>query len=46
MGKKRADLAHQPLDMIIIAGPWILAGATVYQALKRLRETDSRAGHS
>lgn len=46
VGKKRADVAHQSLDVIIIAGPWMLAGAAVYQALKRLRETDSRAGRS
>jgi hypothetical protein len=35
-GKKRADLAHQPLDPIIVAGPWVLAGGLVYVAAKAL----------
>ena len=39
VGKKRADLAHQPLDVIIIAAPWVIISGTVYQALKRLRKT-------
>lgn len=38
VGKKRADLAHQPLDVIIIAVPWVVAGGAVYRALKRLRK--------
>jgi len=38
MGKKRADLTHQPLDVIIIATPWVVAVGAVYQALKRLRK--------
>lgn len=25
-GQKRADLAHQPLDPVIVAGPWPVAG--------------------
>jgi hypothetical protein len=33
MGKKRADLTHQPLDVIIIAAPWVVAVGAVYQAL-------------
>jgi hypothetical protein len=44
VGKKRADLAHQPLDVIIVVAPWVVAGGTVYQALKRLRKTVVRAG--
>jgi hypothetical protein len=36
LGHKRADLAHQPLDPIIIAGPWVLAGAAAYVALRPL----------
>jgi hypothetical protein len=39
VGKKRADLAHQPLDVIIVAAPWVVAGAAAYRALKRLRKT-------
>ncbi|MDQ4033486.1 MAG: hypothetical protein M3332_15050 [Actinomycetota bacterium] len=44
VGKKRADLAHQPLDVIIIAAPWVVAGGAVYRVLKRLRKTVVRAG--
>ena len=34
-GAKRADLVHQPLDPIIVAGPWVAAGgATVVGARK------------
>jgi hypothetical protein len=29
VGQKRADLVHQPLDPIIVAGPWLLAGGLV-----------------
>ena len=36
-GKKRADLAHQPLDPIIVAGPWVVAGGVAYAGLRRLR---------
>jgi hypothetical protein len=43
VGKKRADLAHQPLDMIIIVAPWVVAGAAVYSTLQRLRKTMVRA---
>jgi hypothetical protein len=42
-GQKRADLAHQPLDMIIIVAPWVVAGAAVYSTLQRLRKTMVRA---
>jgi hypothetical protein len=44
VGKKRADLAHQPLDVIIIAAPWVVIGGAVYRVLKRLRKTVVRAG--
>jgi hypothetical protein len=34
-GTRRADLVHQPLDPIIVAGPWVAAGgATVVGARK------------
>jgi hypothetical protein len=36
LGQKRADLAHQPLDPIIVAGPWIAGGGAVYLATRRL----------
>ncbi len=43
LGKKRADLAHQPLDPVIIAGPWILGGVAAYAGLKRVRKRVGRA---
>ena len=36
-GRHRADLAHQPLDPVIVAGPWLAAGAAGYLALRALR---------
>ena len=30
VGKKRADLKHQPLDPIIVGAPWVLRGAIAY----------------
>jgi hypothetical protein len=30
VGTKRADLAHQALDPVIVAGPWVAAGAAAY----------------
>jgi hypothetical protein len=35
-GQKRADLAHQALDPIIVAGPWLVAGAVAFSVVKRL----------
>ena len=40
VGRKRADLVHQPLDPVIVAGPWVLAAGLAYagiRALVRLR---------
>ena len=42
LGKKRADLAHQPLDPFIVAGPWVLGGAAAYSGLKRVRRRMGR----
>ncbi len=42
VGKKRADLVHQPLDAIIVVGPWVVAGRVVYVGLKRLVKAVSR----
>jgi hypothetical protein len=36
IGRKRADLAHQPLDPIIVAGPWLLAGGVAFAAVRSL----------
>jgi hypothetical protein len=38
LGQKRADLVHQPLDPVIVAGPWVLAGTAAYLGLKALRK--------
>jgi len=36
VGRKRTDLVHQPLDPVIVAGPWLLAGALAYGGVKKL----------
>ena len=36
VGVKRADLAHQPLDPVIVAGPWLVAGAAAFAAVRAL----------
>jgi hypothetical protein len=36
VGRKRADLKHQPLDVVIVAAPWIAAGGLVYAAVTRI----------
>jgi hypothetical protein len=30
-GRHRADLKHQPLDVVIVAAPWLLGAAMVYR---------------
>jgi hypothetical protein len=35
-GQKRADVGHQALDPIIVAGPWLVAAAVAYAAAKPL----------
>jgi hypothetical protein len=39
IGQKRADLVHQTLDPVIVAGPWIAAGGLVYVGLRALRRS-------
>jgi hypothetical protein len=36
LGQKRADLSHQPLDPIIVAGPWVVAGGLGYAGCRAL----------
>jgi hypothetical protein len=36
-GKKRADVKHQWLDPIIVAGPWVLLGVVIYRLATRSR---------
>jgi hypothetical protein len=39
VGQRRADVAHQQLDPIIVAGPWVLAaGAIGYAAFRGVRK--------
>jgi hypothetical protein len=33
-GQKRADLAHQTLDPVIVAAPWVLGGGLAYSAVR------------
>ncbi|GAA1609128.1 hypothetical protein GCM10009789_74500 [Kribbella sancticallisti] len=35
-GQKRVDLAHQPLDVLIVAGPWMVAGALAYRTIRKV----------
>lgn len=36
-GRGRADLAHQPLDVLIVGAPWLVAAGLTYAAVRRLR---------
>jgi len=36
IGRKRTDVGHHALDPLLVAGPWVLAGAVVYLAGKGL----------
>ena len=36
LGQRRADVWHQPLDVLIVAGPWVLGGLVAYKAVRRL----------
>ena len=36
LGTKRADLVHQPLDPVIVAGPWVAAAGVAFLGFRRL----------
>jgi hypothetical protein len=36
IGTKRADLKHQPLDPVIVAGPWVAAAGVVSLGVRKL----------
>jgi hypothetical protein len=36
IGTKRADVVHQPLDPVIVAGPWVAAAGAAYLGARRL----------
>jgi hypothetical protein len=42
-GQKRVDLVHQPLDILIVGGPWIAAGVAVYAAYRRISRRGRRS---
>ena len=44
VGKRRADLVHQPLDAVIVFGPWVLAGRVAYGGLRRVARAVARRG--
>jgi hypothetical protein len=37
VGRRRTDLVHQPLDPVIVAGPWVLAGGAAVLGVRALR---------
>ena len=37
LGQNRVDVRHQLLDPVIVAGPWVAAGAAAYHLAKRWR---------
>src|SRR4051812_20187351 len=41
VGRKRADVVHQTLDPVIVAGPWIAAAGAVYVVLRSWRKPRS-----
>jgi hypothetical protein len=43
VGAKRADLAHQILDPVIVAGPWVAASAAVYVGIRALLHAAPKA---
>lgn len=36
VGQKRADVGHQLLDPIIVAGPWVVVGGVVLSAVRKV----------
>lgn len=37
LGTRRADLAHLPLDLVVVGGPWLLAGAASLRLARAAR---------
>ncbi|WP_224769008.1 hypothetical protein [Nocardioides ochotonae] len=37
LGRGRADVGHHALDPVVVAGPWVLAGAAGYRFARRVR---------
>jgi hypothetical protein len=36
LGTKRSDLVHQPLDLVIVAGPWVAAAGVAFSGTRKL----------
>ncbi|HEY7875963.1 MAG TPA: hypothetical protein VIG64_12670 [Actinomycetota bacterium] len=43
VSQKRADLSHQPLDPIIVAGPWVAAGGAAFFGVRALLRALTRS---
>jgi hypothetical protein len=43
-GQRRADLYHQPLDPLIVGGPWLAAAAAGFLAYKAIRSKSKGSG--
>ncbi len=43
VGRKRADVWHQPLDPVIVGGPWLVAGGVAVAAARALARRRRRA---
>lgn len=43
VGTRRSDLVHQPLDPVIVAGPWVVAGGVAYAGARSVVRTVRRA---
>jgi len=44
VGQHRTDLKHQPLDPVIVAGPWIAAAGAVYAGARSVAKSLAHAG--
>jgi hypothetical protein len=42
VGTRRADLAHLPLDPVVVGGPWVLAGGAAYLAVRAFARSRRR----
>ena len=42
IGNYRADVAHQTMDSVIVAGPWLRAGCVVFLAVTSLIRSGRR----
>jgi hypothetical protein len=36
IGRHRADVVHQTMDSVIVAGPWLLAGCAAFLTMRSL----------